>query len=254
MVRSMKRPPAYAVTSVDHALRLAVILQLEGSLTVSAAAERLGVARSTAHRLLQTLVYRDFAVQAEDRSYRAGPVLEISAQSTSDVARLRAASVGPLQALVDVLDETANLSIRTGIRVRFLASVESSQALRVGSREGMIFPAHQVTGGLVMLAALDPGQVESLYAAERFADRPDERPDLVRLRADLRAVRRSGAALNLERSERGLAAVGRAVLNREGETIAALSVSMPAVRYRSARVPELLAALGAASESITRNL
>ena len=51
----MKNKPAYAITSVDHALQLATVLQVEGPLTVSEAAERLGVARSTAHRLLSML-------------------------------------------------------------------------------------------------------------------------------------------------------------------------------------------------------
>ena len=69
----MKNRPPYAITSVDHALRLAQVLQREGELTVSEAAERLGVARSTAHRLLAMLVYRDFAEQGPDRRYRAGP-------------------------------------------------------------------------------------------------------------------------------------------------------------------------------------
>ncbi|WP_213016961.1 helix-turn-helix domain-containing protein [Rhodococcus sp. 3A] len=55
-----KNPPAYAISSVDHALRLAAMLHLKGELTVAEAADRLGVARSRAHRLLQMLVYRDF--------------------------------------------------------------------------------------------------------------------------------------------------------------------------------------------------
>ncbi len=251
---SMKHPPAYAVTSVDHALRLAVVLQVEGPLTVTAAAERLGVARSTAHRLLQTLVYRDFAVQAEDRTYRAGPVLEISGRSTSDTARLRAAALEPMRVLVDTLGETCNLLVRIGITVRFLASVECDQALRVGSREGMVFPAHAVTGGLVLLAALSRERVDALYAAERFADRPEERPDLARLHADLRAVRRTGIAVNLERSERGLVAVGRAVLDLDAEPVAAVSVSMPRVRYRKERVPEIIGGLNTAADAITRGL
>jgi len=250
----MRQPPAYAVTSVDHALRLAVVLQVEGPLTVSAAAQRLGVARSTAHRLLQTLVYRDFAVQGEDRVYRAGPVLELSARSPSDAARLRAAALEPMRVLVDTLGETCNLSVRIGTTVRFVASVECDQALRVGSREGMVFPAHTVTGGLVLLAALSPDRVDALYAAQRFAERPDQRPDLARLHADLRAVRRVGYALNLERSERGLAAVGRAVLDAEGDPVAAVSVSMPTVRYRKERVSQVLAALGAAAEAVSRAL
>ncbi len=68
-------PPAYAITSVDNALRITAMLQLEGP--VSKVAQRIGVALSTAHRLLQMLVYRDFAVQEPDRSYRVGAAARI---------------------------------------------------------------------------------------------------------------------------------------------------------------------------------
>lgn len=249
MAKSMKSPPPYGVTSVDHALQLAVILQVEGPLTVSEAAGRIGVARSSAHRLLSTLVYRDFAVQDEDRSYRVGPVLEIAAQSHSNASALRAAALGPLRTLVDTLDETANLSIRTGRTARFIASVECSQALRVGNREGMVFPAHLVTGGLIMLAALTDEELDALYASAP-AHPAEERPDPAELRGELRAVRRSGVALNLERSERGLVALGRAVTDAHGDTVAAVSVSMPSVRYEPERVREIVAALTTAAESI----
>src|SRR5919106_6675471 len=110
----MKNPPAYAITSVDHALRIATMLQLEGELTVSQVAERIGVARSTAHRLLQMLVYRDFAVQDEQRRYRPGLVLELATHSRSQASQLRSAALPHLRRLVDLLDESANLAVRTG--------------------------------------------------------------------------------------------------------------------------------------------
>jgi DNA-binding IclR family transcriptional regulator len=252
--RSQKEPPAYAVTSVDHALRLAVMLQLEGPMTVSSAAERLGVARSTAHRLLAMLVYRDFAVQDADRTYRAGPVLELATQANFDLGALRSASLGPLRQLVDARNETANLSVRAGTTCRFLLSVEGSQALRVSSREGMVFPAHEVTGGLIALAALSDEQVRSLYAEERYADHQERRPDVARLFEDLNAVRRTGIAVNLERSERGLAAVGVPVRDCAGDTVAAVSLSMPTVRYEPERVGGIVAALKAASTAISLRL
>lgn len=254
VARSLKEPPAYAVTSVDHALRLAAMLQLEGPMTVSAAAERLGVARSTAHRLLSMLVYRDFAVQDENRAYWAGPVLELGVRANSGLSALRAAALGPLRQLVDTLDETANLSVRTGTTCRFLLSVEGSRTLRVSSREGMVFPAHEVTGGLIGLAALSDQQVESLYAEERYAGPPGERPDMPRLLEELNAVRRTGTAVNLERSERGLAAVGVPVRDSAGATVAAVSLSMPTVRYEPARVSGIVTALNAASRAISRGL
>src|SRR5215469_4887760 len=188
--KPLKTPPPYAIASVDHALRVAAMLQLEGGLTVSEVASRLGVARSTAHRLLAMLVYRDFAVQDENRLYRAGPVLELAAHSQSRVSSLRAAALPYLVKLADLLNETVNLAIRTGDTTRFIASVECRQALRVGSREGMVFPAHRTTAGLLLLAELPDPELAEVYAEHRYADRPGERPDLPRLRAELARVRR----------------------------------------------------------------
>ena len=191
----MKTPPTYAIASVDHALRLATMLQLEGTLTVADAAERLGVARSTAHRLLQMLVYRDFAVQDGARAYHAGPVLQLAEHSRSQTSLLRAAALPQMRRLSEVLDESVNLTVRIGGTVRFIASVESRQALRVGSREGMVFPAYRTSGGLLLLAELPADQVAALLDepyGDAESDLPDlpgaERPDPARLRA--RAVER----------------------------------------------------------------
>lgn len=248
--RELKTPPAYVVSSADHALRAAVMLQMEGPLTVSQVADRLGVARSTAHRLLSTLVYRDFAAQDDERKYHPGPVLALARHSQSGTSQLRAAALPHLQQLVDVVGETANLTVRTGATARFAASVESTQALRVGSREGMAFPAHRTTGGLVLLAALDPAEVESLYPAEDYAERPEERPDLVRLAKDLARVRKSGFDVNNQRSERGIVAVGVPVQGGEGVPVAGLSVSFPSVRYDRHQLPALVEELRRAAGAV----
>jgi DNA-binding IclR family transcriptional regulator len=254
MGNPLKTPPAYAISSVDHALRIATVLQLEGALTVSEVAERLGVARSTAHRLLAMLVYRDFAVQREDRSYAAGPVLEIAAHSRSMAAQLREVGLPHLQRLTHLLHESANLTIRAGDTARFIASIESDQPLRVGSREGMVFPAHRTSGGMLLLAELDDQELDELYAKERYAERPGERPDLNALRRDLARVRQSGFAINKERSERGVIALGVPIRSADGRILAGLSISMPTVRYESENLISFLAALRAAATRLEADL
>ncbi|WP_053913218.1 IclR family transcriptional regulator [Streptomyces sp. TP-A0875] len=254
MDKPLKTPPPYPIASVDHALRAATILQMEGGATVSQLAQRLGVARSTAHRVLAMLVYRDFAVQGEDRVYRAGPVLELAAHSQSLVSRLRAAALPHLHRVVDLLDETASLIVRTGDTARFIASVESRQTLRVGSREGMVFPAHRTTAGLLLLADLPDEELEEVYFEDRYRDRPAERPDLARLRTELRRLRRNGFAVNRERSERGLVAVGVLVRDADGAALAGLSLSMPSVRYDPHHLQALVAALDTAARALERDL
>lgn len=254
MDKPLKTPPPYPIASVDHALRAATILQMEGGATVAQLAERLGVARSTAHRVLAMLVYRDFAVQGEDRVYRAGPVLELAAHSQSLVSRLRAAALPRLHRVVGLLGETTNLIVRTGDTVRFIASVECRQALRVGSREGMVFPAHRTTAGLLLLADLSDEELEEVYSAERYRDRPADRPDLARLRTELKRLRRSGFSVNRERSERGLVAVGVPVRGRDGTALAGLSVSMPSVRYDPQRLQHLVKTLEAEARALEQEL
>ncbi|GGR58312.1 MULTISPECIES: IclR family transcriptional regulator [Streptomyces] len=254
MDKPLKTPPPYPIASVDHALRAATMLQMEGGATVSQIAERLGVARSTAHRVLAMLVYRDFAVQGEDRVYRAGPVLELATHSQSLVSRLRVAALPHLHRVMDLLDETTNLIVRTGDTARFIASVECRQALRVGSREGMVFPAHRTTAGLLLLADLTDEELDEVYAPERYRDRPAERPDLARLRTELRRLHRNGFAVNKERSERGLIAVGVPVRGRDGTALAGLSVSMPSVRYDPKRLQSLVATLEAAVRALDEDL
>jgi DNA-binding IclR family transcriptional regulator len=251
--KPLKTPPPYPIASVDHALRTATILQLEGGATVSQIAERLGVARSTAHRILAMLVYRDFAVQDEDRVYRAGPVLELATHSQSLVSRLRSVALPHLHRVVDLLDETTNLIMRAGDTARFIASVECRQALRVGSREGMVFPAHRTTAGLLLLAELGDEELEEVYAPERY-DRPADRPDLARLRAELKRLRRNGFAVNRERSERGLVAVGVLVRDQDGTALAGLSVSMPSVRYDPHRLQPMVATLNGTARAMEKDL
>ncbi len=254
MAKDMKQPPAYAISSVDSALRLATALQLEGRLTVSEAAERLGVARSTAHRLLKMLVYRDFAVQDDSRVYRAGPVLELAVHSGSEVSRLRTVALPHLAHLVAVMDESANLVVRTGDTARFIASVECDQALRVGNREGMVFPAHKVSGGMVLLAELPDSELEATYAADDPSDQPGDRRDLPRLRKELRQVRKQGFAVNEGRSERGVVAIGCPVRDPDGTAVAGLSISMPSVRYDRHRLPQIVGTLAAAARGVEKDL
>jgi len=250
VAQPIKRPPVYAVKSVDHALRLATALQLEGALTVSEAAARLGVARSTAHRLLGMLVYRDFAVQGEDLAYRAGPVLELAVHSQSQVSRLRAAALPHLARVVELVEESANLAVLVGRTVRFVASVESPQALRVGSREGMVFAAHQTTTGLLLLAEYDETEVDRLYATGAAADSVD----LPALREELARVRKAGFAVNQDRSERGVTAVGVGVRDPVGEVVAGLSISMPSVRFDLVRLGAVLQLLRAAAQGVECDL
>ncbi|TDB91526.1 IclR family transcriptional regulator [Actinomadura sp. KC216] len=239
----MRNKPPYALNSVDHALRLAALLQQEGPMRVTDAAERLGVAASTAHRLLTMLVYRDFAEQGPDRRYGPGKVLRPAEPSGAPVALLREVSGGPLRSLVERTGESANLVVLAGTEVRFIATAESDQILRVGDRTGVSLPAHLTSGGKAVLAALDPADV-----AARYGDAPGF--DLARLRRELALVRDRGFAINDQLTETGLTALGVAVKDPAGVPLAGLSIALPTARFDRDRLPGWVGALSAAAQRI----
>ena len=244
----MKNRPIYSIESVDHALHLALVLQQEGPLRVADAATRLGVARSTAHRLLAMLVYRDFAEQGADRRYLAGPALR-RPSSPEPSAELRRAALPQLQALTGAVNETTHLMVVTGDQARFVASVECTHYLRVGDREGRLLPAHLTSGGRAVLATRSDEEIESLYAA------PDSPvTDVSRLLQDLRRIRRQGFAVNDQATETGLIAIGRSIASAPGAPAAAISIAMPTTRYRRDRLPEWSSRLATTAERIGREL
>lgn len=242
----MKNKPPYAIASVDSALLLATLLQQEGPMRVTDAAERLGVSRSTAHRLLGMLVYRDFAEQLPDRRYGPGPLMQPGPLPQAPIARLREAALPHVRRLVDELGETVNLMVLARADVRFVATVECGHVLRVGDRIGRTLPAHLASGGKALLAVLPPDELAAVF------DALDDAAG-ARLRRDLRVVRRYGFAVNDQATESGLTAVGVAVPGGAGLPRAAISLAMPTVRYSRNRLPGWAAALSAAAEEIARD-
>jgi DNA-binding IclR family transcriptional regulator len=228
----VKNKPPYAIESVDNALRILQMLRDSGQVRVSEVAAELGIARSTAHRLLAMLVYRDFAVQAEDRSYRPGPAVAAEPLRGEPTQRLRQLMRPHMEALCDQVAETINLVVWLGTQTRFLHTVESAQVLRVGDRQGTILPAWKTSGGKALLAELTDAQLTVLLRGG--GGRPPEGMTAAERRSlvnELRLVRDQGFAENIQESESGVCAIGLCVKDKAGDPVAALSVSAPSVRY-----------------------
>lgn len=242
----MKNKPPYALTSVDNALLLLQMLRDQGGVRVSEAAEELGIARSTAHRLLAMLVYRDFAVQDDHRNYVPGPALSASQVVGRPVQQTRRTLHPHMEVLRERVQETVNLVVRIGTQVRFLATVESTQVLHVGDRQGTILPAHRASGGKALLAELAPDRLRALYRPESSAtgsaasaesdDPPLPDGSWEGLLHELESIRGCGYSLNIDETEPGISAIGRAVHHSSGEALAALSIAMPSARLDKSRI------------------
>jgi DNA-binding IclR family transcriptional regulator len=230
-------------TSVDNALRVLLLFRTRQILRVADVADDLGVARSTAHRLLVALVKQGFAGQDPvTRAYTPGPVLTeigIAAHSLLDV---RTMAQRPMRALADALQETVSLVVLEGGSARFLDAIESTHAVRVGARNGQLLPAHCVSGGKVLLSRLSRQQIDELYPEEELVTMT---PSSIKTKSDLllelERIRKNGYSTNASESEQDVSAV--AIALESGLSKAAISVAAPTSRVSSRSVERLAKAV-----------
>ncbi|MGG5172283.1 IclR family transcriptional regulator [Pseudarthrobacter sp. J1738] len=230
----MQKRPTYSIDAVDNALQLLQLLRDGGALRLKDAATELGVAPSTAHRLLAMLIYRGFAVQDEHRRYVPGPAMGIGPAGLAWTRLLRSVAQPHMELLSARLNETVNLMVRVGTKVRFLSTVEGGNVLRIGDRQGVVLPANKTSGGKALLAELEPAMLEQLFRSNNAEIGGDnisdaEYPAFLR---ELETIRDNGFAANFEGTEEGVSAMGAVLHNRHGNAVGALSVATPATRFR----------------------
>ncbi|MGH8869709.1 MAG: IclR family transcriptional regulator [Actinomycetes bacterium] len=246
---------AYTIESVNNALRILHMLRERRTVRVTDVSESLGVARSTAHRLLTTLAAQGFVRQERaNRAYRAGRVLvEIGLAAVGELDVRRQAH-RHLQDLSRGLRETVNLFVLEGAGSRFIDGVEGDRPVRVGTRTGLLLPAHTTSGGKVLLAELPFDEVRALFPDGLPALTSQSITDLDALEAELATVRERGYATNAGESEVGLHAVAVPIRVGRARAVAALAASTPAARMGLPDLPAYVEALQATAEAIGADL
>ncbi|GAB2962119.1 IclR family transcriptional regulator [Amycolatopsis acidiphila] len=238
-------PPQYPIESVDNALRILLLLGERSELRLTDVAEFLGVASSTAHRLLAMLQYRGFIRQeGRSKAYRPGTALTGVAFSILQRFDVRETVRPFLERLRAELEETVHLGILDGTTVRFIDAIESPKAVRVGSRLGQSMPANCTSTGKAMLSLLSLDDVRRMYPDEELEGLTSNSiRSRTELELELEAIRRRGYATSSEESEESVASVAVAFPPGTSPVSLALNVSVPVIRMTRTdvrRIGELL--------------
>jgi DNA-binding IclR family transcriptional regulator len=244
--------PQYPIESVDNALKLLLLLGEQPQIRLSEATKYLGVASSTAHRLLAMLTYRGFVRQdPASKAYLPGPALTSVAFAIFGRIDVQRTATPIMRGLSERLRESVHVGTLDGANVRFVAAVEGPAAVRVASRLGLIMPAHCTSTGKALLAQLSQAELRQLL--------PDE--DLRRitshsigsrteLEAELSRSRERGYAVNREESEEGVASVAVPIPTRAPGLRLALNAAAPQNRLDESQYPAVAAALVKAAKEI----
>lgn len=246
--------PVARLESVDRALQLILLLRDGEPISVTTAADHLGVVPSTAHRLLGALCHRGFAVQTRDRLYRAGPELIATVGGEIQQATLRRAARPALEWLTDTVGETAQLMVLKGQNIEFIDGAEAGGVLRVAARIGDQMPAYCSAGGKALLAEVGDDEVDTIYHNGLPPWRTARITDLDALKTHLANVRKAGYGVNIDETESGVCGIGVCVRDGKHRPIAALTIALPSTRFDRNDLRRYVDSLRSAAHTVEDNL
>ena len=208
-------------------------------LTLIELSTRVGLPRSTAHRIVSALAQEGFVRAAPSGRLRIGPALiGLAVASRSD---LRHEAAPYLERLSHELRETVDLAVLDAGEVLFIDQHASRRTLRIVSEIGARFPLHATANGKALLSTLSPEELLELLPRRLAATTPNTITERAALLAELEQVRVTGLAYDREEYTIGIAAVGTALRDSVGAT-AAITVVVPTSRFSESET-EISAAL-----------
>lgn len=197
-------------------------------MSLSAVAEATGLARPTARRLLLTLAELGY-VRVDEGAFALTPkVMRLGMAYMSSLGLWEIARPH-MAALVAKTRESSSMSQLDGSDIVYVARVAVPKLISLRVDIGTRFPAARTSQGKVLLAALDPGELEGVLAlptrssVEGVIHRPSG--DLA---AELAAVRARGWALADEELALGVRSVAVPVRDGTGTALAAMNVTVHA--------------------------
>jgi DNA-binding IclR family transcriptional regulator len=240
------------VQAVERVVRALEILAQEGSAAVGDVAERMGVHKSTASRILGALETHGFVQQSSRRGkYQLGVGLLRIASSIPRRLSLVHAARPVLEDLAQQYGETVNLAVRRDVYAVNVDQAMGSANLASFDWIGSLTPLHSTSSGKVFLAYLHASDREELLRRADLTSFTPHTLSRAELLKELPDIVRQGYASTRGELEEGLNAVAAPVFGHMGDVIGAVSLSGPAFRFDPAADPGIVKAVIRAGEEIT---
>ncbi|AIA05631.1 IclR family transcriptional regulator [Streptomyces noursei] len=238
--------------TVDRALSILPLLA-EGPADLGRVADRLGVHKSTALRLLRTLHEHGLVYRQPDQRYRLGARLFALAQEAVESLDVRDIAHPHLVALNEQCGHTVHLAVYEENEVLYIDKVESRYPVRMYSRIGK--PVAITVAAVAKLLLADLPEAERRTVAEkldypRYTSRSTT--DAAAFLAELATVREQGWATDLGGHEESINCVGAPIRGADGRVAAAMSVSAPNVVVSAEELLGLLPLVRRTADAISR--
>lgn len=229
--------------TVARVVRAVELVAREGRVRLDDVAKELGVHKSNALRLLNTLRELDWIVLDDRRTYMVSPHLiavgQAAAAGTSFQEALQLA-----EDLREMSGETVHIAVPHGQRMLIVGRVESHNPLRVSCELGTRDVLHASGLGKAYLAALTGDQLDSVISQLDLEEvTPFSITDEAALRAEVARTKERGYSLDFEEGRLGVCCLGFSLRLGRNRDAVALSITGPSYRWTRDKMMTLVPAL-----------
>lgn len=223
--------------------------------TLSDVASRTGLTRAGARRILLTLHTLGY-VETDGKLFMLTPrILDLGFAYLSSMP-IHNVAEPVMEALVEHVQESCSAGVLDGTDIVYVLRVETRKILRNRLGVGSRLPAYCTSLGRMLLAGQPDEEVRALLAqSTREARTRHTLTDPDAILAKVQQARRQGWCLVNQELEEGLVSVAAPIVNRAGNTVAALNISGQANRTPARQMQEsIVPALRAAAAEVSRRL
>jgi DNA-binding IclR family transcriptional regulator len=227
------------VQSVDRSLDILEILsQNINGMGLTEIGVKIGLHKSTVHRLLGTLIYKGYVVQDMDSNkykitlklYELG-VRKIASSSILEVSKPHT------KALMKSLNEVVHLVIRDKNDIIYIDKVEADNTIRMASTIGRRSPLYCTSVGKSMMAYMTNVEIKDIWENSKIKKLTENTiTDYNEFLEELEKIRNKGYAEDDEENELGVRCIGAPIFNHNGEIEGAISISGPTIRVTKDKV------------------
>ncbi|MFN3698842.1 MAG: IclR family transcriptional regulator [Dictyoglomus sp.] len=215
------------INSANQTLEILEYIVLSGrEVSLKEISEEIGLHISTVHRYLSSLVEKGYVRKTPNGFYKPGfRILELSSYILQSLD-LRDIARPFLIELMEKTKQTVHLTIKDGYEGVYIDKVEGPGTLPMMSRVGMRMPLYSTSFGKILLAYSSESYIEDYLKKVPLIPRTEKTiTDPLKLREELKKVKRQGYAFDEEENERGIKCIGAPIFDFSGNVVAAVSIS-----------------------------
>jgi IclR family acetate operon transcriptional repressor len=233
-----------SIQSLDRGLLiLEIVGKSETAVSLGHLAAILGIDRSSAFRLANTLKRRGFLTNpSAGKDYILGPSVWRLSRQYDWSKMLATVAHDRLKSLAATTNETAHLAVREGRKALFIDHSATRHVIAISGQTGELVPLYCTSHGKALLADFDEHSLNALFGNKPLkAWTRNTILSIGKLAKQCDEIRVRGYATDESEYLDGVRCIAAPIRDREGMVIASIGISAPVGRFPAEREAEFAA-------------